>query len=98
MTGPEFISKKLDVWEYYYGVKLDLKAQAAVEGAFISLTKLQFNWSSIVFGVLLFVLFVDLLFAHKFNVTRLTGKNMAHIIFILAIIIGLLIIKNGSII
>lgn len=35
-NGPEFISKKLDVWAYYYGVKLDfIRPGKPVENAFV---------------------------------------------------------------
>ncbi len=62
-----------------------------------SLGKLKFNWSTFTFGLLLFVLIIDLYIAHKRDLIRLTGKNIAHIIFIIALIIGLLIIRNGVI-
>ena len=35
-NGPEFISKKLDTWAYYYGVKLDfIRPGKPVENAFV---------------------------------------------------------------
>lgn len=63
----------------------------------ISIDKIRFNWSTFTFGLLLFVLIIDLYVAHKRDLIRLTGKNIAHIIFVIALIIGLLIIKNGVI-
>lgn len=72
-------------------------ASATKSAGGISLDKLKFNWSTFMFGLLLVVLITDLYIAHKRDLIRLTGKNIAHIIFIAALIIGLLIIKNGVI-
>lgn len=72
-------------------------ASATKAARTISLDKLKFNWSTFTFALLLVVLITDLYIAHKQDLIRLTGKNIAHIIFIVALIIGLLIIKNGVI-
>ena len=67
------------------------------QSEFISLDKITFNSSLILFSLLLLVFVTDLYFAHRMNLIRITGKNVAHFIFLAAIIIAILIIKNGAI-
>lgn len=69
--------------------------QPFIAGGFISANTVSFNWTMIIIGFLLSVLFLDLYFAHKMNLIRLSGKNIAHIIFLTSLFVGLLIIKNG---
>ncbi len=64
---------------------------------FMGLNQFSFDTTLAVLGILIMVLFVDLYFAHKMNILRLTGKNAAHIIFLFTIIIGIIILKNGII-
>ena len=64
----------------------------------ISINTLAFSLSTALFGLLLVVLLVDLVMAHRFGIVRLTGKNIAHVIFIATLIIGLYFIKNGGLI
>lgn len=72
-------------------------SQPVVASSFISLKDVRFNWSTLVIGFLLTVLILDLYFAHKKDLMRLTSKNIAHIIFLISLAIGLLIIKSGVI-
>ncbi len=57
-----------------------------------------FNINVIFFSFLLLALFLDFYFAAKFHVIRVSGKNLAHLIFIFFIFAGLLIISRGAII
>lgn len=57
-----------------------------------------FNINVIFFSFLLLALFLDFYFAAKFRVIRVSGKNLAHFIFIFFIFAGLLIITKGAII
>lgn len=68
-----------------------------VASSFISLDRMEFDWTVIIMGVLILVLAVDLYYAHKLELVRISGKNIAHIAFLVAIIIGLMIIKSGII-
>jgi Cysteine-rich secretory protein family len=72
-------------------------SQPVVASSFISLHDIRFNWSTIIIGFLLTVLVLDLYFAHKLDLVRLTSKNMAHIIFLVSLALGLLVIKSGLI-
>jgi hypothetical protein len=71
--------------------------QPVVAGSIVSLDQVTFNWTFIVIGILMIILVTDLYFAHKLELIRLSGKNVAHIIFLITLIIGLLIIRNGVI-
>ncbi len=73
------------------------QSQPVVASSFISLESLKFNWTAVIIGLLLFVLFLDLYFAHKLDLVRLSGKNIAHIIFLSALVVGVLVVKNGVI-
>ncbi|MFH0979666.1 MAG: CAP domain-containing protein [Candidatus Roizmanbacteria bacterium] len=57
-----------------------------------------FNINMIFFSFLLLALALDFYFAAKFHIIRVGGKNPAHFIFILFILIGLLIASRGAII
>jgi len=66
----------------------------------LSITYLLFNFNLSFVFILIMTLMLDFYFANKMGVLnlRLTGKNLAHLIFLLFIIIGLLIISRGAII
>jgi len=57
-----------------------------------------YNINIIFFSFLLLALALDFYFAAKFHIIRVGGKNPAHFIFILFILIGLLIASRGAII
>lgn len=59
---------------------------------------LSFNLQLLFFSLLLIVLGLDLVFALRHNVIRVTGRNIAHIIFLGSIIVGLLILSKGAIV
>lgn len=63
----------------------------------IGLHALTFNSSTIIIGLLLFVLFMDLVIAYRLKLVRVTSKNLAHILFLGAILAGVFIIKSGAI-
>lgn len=75
----------------------DTSSKPVVASSFISADVLSLNWTLIIIGFLLSVLFLDLYFAHKLKLVRLTGKNIAHIVFLTSLMVGLMIIKNGVI-
>lgn len=75
----------------------EAESQPVVASSFISINALKFNWTFMVIGVLLLILTVDLYFAHKLDLVRLSGKSIAHIIFLSALVMGLMVIKNGVI-
>lgn len=72
-------------------------SQPAVAAGFISIDALTFNWTTFIIGFLITVLTLDLYFAHKLKLIRISGKNIAHIIFLGTLIVGLMVIKNGVI-
>lgn len=72
-------------------------SQPAVAAGFISINSLTFNWTTFIISFLIVALALDLYFAHKLKLVRLSGKNIAHIIFLGTLIVGLMIIKNGVI-
>jgi len=58
---------------------------------------LAVKMSIIFFSILLIALFFDLYYAHKLQVVRVTGKNLAHVIFISFIIVAITFIAKGKI-
>lgn len=62
-----------------------------------NLGQITFNSSLIFLAFLLLTLIMDFYFASKLHIIRITGKNMAHMIFVGFIFVGLLIITRGSI-
>lgn len=64
----------------------------------LSLPVFTYNINIIFFSFLLLALAVDFYFAAKFHIVRVSGKNPAHFIFILFILISLLIASKGNII
>lgn len=70
---------------------------APVLGDYISAQALRINWTTFVIGFLMLVLILDVYFAHKYKLIRITSKNIAHIIFLASVIVGIMVIKNGII-
>ncbi|MEK7597863.1 MAG: CAP domain-containing protein [Patescibacteria group bacterium] len=64
----------------------------------ISPLKFSFNLNVIFMAFLLLALALDLYYASKFNVIRIAGKNTAHLLFIIFILIGLFMSTIGVII
>lgn len=61
------------------------------------ITNIPFNLNAVFLCFLLLALGLDLYFASKYNIVRIGGKNLAHIIFIGFICFGLLIFSKGMI-
>jgi len=64
----------------------------------VSAFKFSFNLNVIFMSFLLLALALDFYFASKFNVIRIAGKNTAHILFVVFILIGLFMSTIGTII
>lgn len=64
----------------------------------VSAFKFGFNLNVIFMSFLLLALALDFYFASKFNVIRIGGKNTAHLLFIIFILIGLFMSTIGAII
>ena len=64
----------------------------------ISALNFSFNLNVIFMAFLLLALVLDLYYASKFNVIRIAGKNTAHFLFIIFILMGLFISTIGTII
>ena len=72
-------------------------AQKTVEPK-ISALKFSFNLNVIFMSFLIVALALDFYFASKFNIIRVGGKNTAHLLFIVFILIGLFMSTIGTII
>ena len=59
---------------------------------------ISFDFTFMFFIILSIVLLLDLYYAHKLNLVRMTGKNIAHLIFIIFIICSLLLVAKGLVI
>jgi len=57
-----------------------------------------FNLNVVFMAFLLLALALDFYFASKFNIIRIAGKNMAHFLFIIFVLMGLFISTIGAII
>lgn len=64
----------------------------------VSPFKFSFNLNVIFMSFLLLALALDFYFASKLNIVRIAGKNTAHILFIVFILIGLFMSTIGTII
>ncbi|MEK7109692.1 MAG: CAP domain-containing protein, partial [Patescibacteria group bacterium] len=64
----------------------------------ISPLKFSFNLNVVFMMFLILALSLDFYFASKFNVIRISGKNTAHLLFIIFILIGLFMSTIGAII
>lgn len=64
----------------------------------VNLTKVSFNFTYLFIVFLLIALGIDFYFASKLNILRLHGKNIAHLIFLTSIFLGLfLFFSKGAI-
>lgn len=64
----------------------------------LSNSRFAFNTNLVFFSFLLLTLALDFYFVAKFHIIRVSGKNIAHFIFVFFILIGLFIISKGAII
>jgi hypothetical protein len=63
----------------------------------ISLAAFSFNSSFTIIGLLLLILAIDLFFAIRLQIVRVSGRNLAHWLFLGSIAIALFIVKTGMI-
>ncbi len=63
----------------------------------LNLTSFSFNINFIFFTFLLLALGLDFYFAYRLRLFRISGKNLAHFIFISFIFLGLIIASRGAI-
>ncbi|MEK7177208.1 MAG: CAP domain-containing protein [Patescibacteria group bacterium] len=64
----------------------------------VSPLKFSFNFNVIFMMFLIMALALDFYFASKFNIIRIGGKNTAHLLFIIFVLIGLFMSTIGAII
>ncbi len=62
-----------------------------------SIVQISFNTSLIFLLFLIISVGLDFYFASKLHIVRITGKNLAHLIFITFLLIGILVISKGAI-
>jgi uncharacterized protein YkwD len=75
----------------------EIKSATAVQPK-VNAFNFTFNFNVIFIAFLLLALALDFYFASKFNIIRIGGKNTAHFLFIIFILIGLFMSTIGSII
>ncbi|MCX7881120.1 MAG: CAP domain-containing protein [Patescibacteria group bacterium] len=63
----------------------------------INLTRFSFNLNFFFLSFLIIALLLDFYFALKFNIIKIKGKNLAHLIFLLFILLGLTLFTKGKI-
>jgi len=63
----------------------------------LSLESFSLNSSLTIIGLLLLILGVDLFFAVRLKIVRMSGKNLAHWLFLGSIALALLIVRSGVI-
>jgi len=95
--GPGFMVKKTEAAEKTSeAVKPEVLAKSSNVKK-INIFNLPFNLDLIFLSFLIIALFLDFYFAAKFNIVRVSGKNLAHIIFALFIFGGILMFARGAI-
>lgn len=75
----------------------EIKSATAIQSK-VNAFNFTFNLNVIFIAFLLLALALDFYFASKFNIIRIGGKNTAHFLFIIFILIGLFMSTIGSII
>lgn len=83
--------------------KAEQTSGAAVQGTdtkkyAVNLLPSAFNFQLFFFALICLAFGIDLFFAARMNIVRLAGKNIAHMVFLGFIIVGLFIIARGRII
>jgi len=95
--GPGFMVKKTEAAEKTSEVVKPAVLAKSSNGKKINIFNLPFNLDLIFLSFLIIALFFDFYFAAKFNIVRVSGKNLAHIIFALFIFGGILMFARGAI-
>ncbi len=63
----------------------------------VQLKKISFNYSLIFLAFLLLILIIDLYYAYRMRLTRITGKTLAHALFIIIFMTAIFIAAKGTI-
>jgi len=63
----------------------------------INVKNISYDYSLLIFGMLVLALISDLYFAYKLKIVRITGKHFAHFIFIGFVFIALIVLTKGVI-
>lgn len=74
-----------------------LPAEKTSAHAGISVNKASFNGSFLIIGLLIVALLLDLVYAYKLRILRVTGKNIAHLIFLGVVAMSLFLLSKGMI-
>lgn len=69
----------------------------AFNNSTVNVPKTTFNMQIVFFGFLILVLAIDFVIAARSNVVRINGKNIAHMIFLGTILLGMFILARGKI-
>ena len=79
-------------------IKAEAKEALPIQKAgVLSLESFSLNSSLTIIGLLLLILGVDLFFAVRLKIVRMSGKNLAHWLFLGSIALALLIVRSGVI-
>lgn len=79
-------------------IKAEAKDALPIQKAgVLSLESFSLNSSLTIIGLLLLILGVDLFFAVRLKIVRMSGKNLAHWLFLGSIALALLIVRSGVI-
>ncbi|MFA6017222.1 MAG: CAP domain-containing protein [Patescibacteria group bacterium] len=97
MAGP-FAPPSVQAKEVIQNVPAIPEVKAVAVQPKINAFKFTFNLNVIFMAFLLLALALDFYFASKFNIIRIGGKNTAHMLFIIFILIGLFMSTIGAII
>lgn len=88
--------QKINFYQPLENKKIEKKSQLMILSK--NTSRFAFNINIVFFSFLLLTLILDFYFVAKFRIIRISGKTLAHIIFVTFIIISLLIISKGAII
>ena len=77
--------------------KSNIKTNLAAINTALPSTSPQLNITLVIFGLLFIALIIDLIFAYRLHLFRVTGKNMAHLFFIAIIIASIFMLRQGRI-
>lgn len=97
------VQKQAEVPEKDLGGNLEQKVQVqqaapiVKKPAPVSLASFSFSSSFVIIGLLLLILAIDFYFAIRLRIVRVSGKNLAHWLFLGSIAIALLIVRAGVI-
>lgn len=82
----------------YYSGNIATNQTRPAQNVIFNIDKVSFSSTLVILLILTLIIVIDFIVARRLNIIRISGKNIAHFLFLVIVIVGVLIITKGLII